>query len=134
MDSEDSDTQSQHLIADLDRRKIEKDTVRTALCNCGYPEWGLKEGELLDKKQVRKEEEKRQHPEQEGEKRQPKAQAVLPYMKGLTERLQRAYRKHNVNLYSKAGFIVRSVVISRKDPLDTEEQCGVIYKCECDVC
>ena len=37
-----------------------------------------------------------------------------------------------MNLYSKAGFTVGSVVVHPKDPLDMEEQCGVI--CRCDVC
>ena len=38
-----------------------------------------------------------------------------------------------MNLYSKAGFAVRSAVVSPKDPFDTEEECGVIYECELDV-
>ena len=78
--------------------------------------------------------EKSQHPEQEGEKRQPKAHAVLTYMNGLTKRLHRAYRKDNVNLYSKTGFTARNAVVCPKDFLDTEEQCGVNYECESDVC
>ena len=68
------------------------------------------------------------------EKSQPKAHAVLHYMKGLTESLQQAYRKHSVNLYSKAGLIVCCVVFNPEDPLDMEELCGVMYEYECDVC
>ena len=64
---------------------------------------------MFGKKQLRKE--KRKHLEQEGKKRQPKAHVVLSYMKGLTKRLQRAYKKSNVNLYLKTGFIVRNVVV-----------------------
>ena len=50
-----------------------KDEVRMALHNCGYPDWDLKEGRLMGKKQVRKGEEMGQHQGQEGEKRQLKA-------------------------------------------------------------
>ena len=39
-----------------------------------------------------------------------------------------------MNLYSKARFTVRIAVVSPKGPYYTEEQCGVIYECECDVC
>ena len=67
------------LIADVARREIEKDKVTVALRHCGYPECALKEGKLLGKKQLRKEEEKSKHPEQEGEKSEPKARVVLPY-------------------------------------------------------
>ena len=41
---------------------------------------------------------------------------------------------NNVNLYSKAGFTVKRVVVSPKDIMDTDELCGMIYECECDVC
>ena len=55
-------------------------------------------------------------------------------MKGITKRLQRAFRKHDIALYAKAGFTIRNAVVSPKDPLDLGEQCEVIYKCACDVC
>ena len=32
------------LISDAGRREREKDKVRRAVRNCGYPEWALKEG------------------------------------------------------------------------------------------
>ena len=52
-------------------------------------------------------------------------------MKGITERLQRSFKKHDLRLYSKAGFAVSNVLVN---PLDTWEQCGVIYECSCEVC
>ena len=54
-------------------------------------------------------------------------------MKGVTERLQRAFRKHDMFLYAKAGFTIRNVVVSPKDPLDIGERCGVINECASDV-
>ena len=63
-----------------------------------------------------------------------KQYAVLPYTKGVTKRLQRAFRKHSIALYAKEGFTIRNAVVSPKDPLDSGEQCGVIYECACDVC
>ena len=44
------------LIRDEGRMKTEKEKVRVALRNCRYPEWALKEGDQLGKKQKRKEE------------------------------------------------------------------------------
>ena len=38
---------------------IEKEKVRVALRHCGYPEWALKEGEQLGKRQKRRDEEKK---------------------------------------------------------------------------
>ena len=92
------------LIKDEARVKIEKEKVRVALRNCGYPDWTLKEGEQLGKRKKRREEDMQ---EQDGEIRleEPKkAFEVLPYMKGVTARLQRAYKQHNIQLICKARY------------------------------
>ena len=60
--------------------------------------------------------------------------AVLPYIKGVSERLARVFRKRNINLYSKAGRTIRNLVVGPKDPLETQEQCGVIYEFGCESC
>ena len=57
-----------------------------------------------------------------GEEKSTQAHAVA--LKAITERLQRTYMKNNMNLYSKAGFTVRSVVVSPKDSLYTGKQFG----------
>ena len=46
---------------------------------------------------------------------------VLPYMKGVTVRLQRAYKQHSIQFFCKAGYVIRNAVVCLKDPLDTEE-------------
>ena len=119
------------LIKDEDLRKIEKDKIKNALRVCGYPEWALKEGELRGKKQASKAEDRADHPVSS---EKPKGYAVLPYVKGLSERLQRVFRKHNMSLYSKAGFTIKNALVRPKDPLDPDEQCGVVYECHCEVC
>ena len=63
-----------------------------------------------------------------------KAFVVLPYMKGVTERLKRAYKQNNIQLFCKAGYTIQNVVVHPKDPLDTGEKCGVIYECKCEEC
>jgi len=117
------------LIKDEHFRRIEKEKVKVALRRCGYPEWALKEGDIQSKKK----DQNKEGNDQENETR-PKGIAVLPYMKGVSERLQRAYRKHGISMYSKAGYTVRNAVVRPKDPLDNDEQCGVIYECGCDNC
>ena len=59
---------------------------------------------------------------------------MVPYVRGVTERLQRVFKKHGISLYPKAGYTIRNAVVRPKDPLDTAEQCGVVYQCECEVC
>ena len=91
----------------------------------------MKEGEQLGK---RREEEV---DGQDGKNRleKPKqAFVVLPYMKGVTERLQRAYEKDNSQLVCKAGYPIRNAVVCPNDPLDMEGKCGVIYECKSEEC
>ncbi|KAI8477848.1 Cartilage matrix protein [Branchiostoma belcheri] len=66
--------------------------------------------------------------------RHPASYAVLPYIKGVTERLKRAYAKHNVSLFSKPGYTLRNALVSPKDPLLPSEKCGTVYKISCEMC
>ena len=105
--------------------------MKEALRHCGYPEWALKEGEERSKRQKLREE-LRKGKDQEIEK--PKGYAVVPYVRGVTERLKRVFKKHGIILYPKAGYTIKNAVVRPKDPLDTGEQCGVVYQCSCEVC
>ena len=55
-------------------------------------------------------------------------------MKGVMERLQRAYQKHNIQLFYKARYTIRNVVACSKDPQGPEEKCGMVYECKCEEC
>ena len=55
-------------------------------------------------------------------------------MKVITKRLQRAFRKYDIAQYAKAGFTIKSAVVSPKDHLDLGDQCEIIYECACDIC
>ena len=114
-------SQEQDLIS-------EKDKVRDALRTCGYPEWALKEGEQLGQKKVRN------NSDAGSSKPKPKGFVVLPYMKGVTERLKRTYGKHDIKLFSKPGYTLRNALVRPKDLLRMEEKCRTVYKLECDIC
>ena len=107
---------------------MEKEKIRTALRNCGYPEWALKEGEQRGKK--RDTERKEENTETE----KSVGYAVLPYVKGLSERLQRIFKKHKISLHHKAGHTLRQELVRPKDKLEIHEKCGVVYETECGQC
>ena len=95
--------------------------ITAALRKCGYLERALKEGEQLGKKQKRREEEMKGQGGKEGQGEPKKAFVVLSYVKGVMERLQRAYKQHNIQLFCKAGYTIRNAVVCLKDPLDPEK-------------
>ena len=55
-------------------------------------------------------------------------------MTGFTERLQRVYKQHNIQLFCKARYTIHNTVVHPKGPLDPEDKCGVIYECKCEEC
>ena len=75
----------------------------------------LKDGEWRGKRELRKEKEKQKGIDQI-EDGKSKQNAVLPYMKGVAERLKRAFIKHGIDLYGKAGFTIRNAVTMAKVP------------------
>ena len=114
------------LIAHEERRKIEKEKVKAPLEICAYLKRTLKGGKQRGKRQFRKDEEKQRGRDQI-EDGKSKQYAVVPYMKGVTERIQRAFRKQGFALCAKAGYTIRNAVVSPRDQLDNGKQCVVIY-------
>ena len=95
---------TERLIKDKGRMKREKEKVRVALTNCGYPEWALKEEQQLGKRQKMMEEEMKGQGGKDRQEEPMKGFVVLLYMKGVTVRMQRAYRQHNIQLFCKARY------------------------------
>ena len=50
-------------------------------------------------------------------------------MKGVMERLQRAYQIHNIQLFCKARYTIRKIRCCTQ-----RKNCVVVYECKCDEC
>ena len=117
------------IIQDPVLLEKEINKIKEDLTHCGYPKWALKEGLSVSRRErtVNQNTNGTDKPKRSG-------YVVLPYMKGTTERLKRAYAKHNISLFSKPGYTLRNALVRPKDPLEKEEKCGVVYKIDCGVC
>ena len=58
----------------------------------------------------------------------------LPYVKGLSEQLNRTFKQYGVNTYHKPVNTLRSMLVKPKDKDDITQKCNVIYQLACSDC
>ena len=66
-----------------------------------------------------------------GKKQYPIA---IPYVKGLSEKLQRIFKNHGMPVYHKPWNTIKQSLVNPKDKLDTMKKCGTIYEITCGGC
>ena len=62
---------------------------------------------------------------------QHKGYAILPYIKGLTEPLQRTLSKHDIKVFGKPLKTLQREFPSLKDKPNMDEQTNIVYKIPC---
>ena len=115
------------IVTREDDKNIEKDKIRKALHRCGYPDWTIKRGESLLKRQ-------KNNPKQnEKEKGKKKGFVVVPYIKGLGEKIKRVLNQYGVSTAFKPCRTIKQELVAPKDKIPKEQKTGVVYhiKCEC---
>ena len=53
---------------------------------------------------------------------------VFSYIKRVTEKLQRVYKKHNIATSVKPLRTIRNILVLPKDKIDKEKKSGVVYR------
>jgi hypothetical protein len=59
---------------------------------------------------------------------------ALPYVRGLSEKLQRVFKKHGLSVYHKPWNTLRQSLVNPKDKLDKMNRCGTVYHIKCGEC
>ncbi|XP_074606463.1 uncharacterized protein LOC141859518 [Acropora palmata] len=60
--------------------------------------------------------------------------ASVPYIKGTSERLQRAFKSHEITLINKPFNSLRSQLVRVKDKRENLKKCGTVYHIHCEQC
>ena len=58
----------------------------------------------------------------------------IPYVKGLSEQLQRLFKKKNINIYHQPWNTLRQKLVHPKDKVDISRKCDVVYQINCSDC
>ena len=63
-----------------------------------------------------------------------KGLVVLPYVKNVTDTIQRMLKKHNIASAVRPHTTMRKILVHPKDQIKKEHKCGVIYEVPCKNC
>ena len=114
------------LVTDEEDKKEEIKHVKQALAANGYQQWSFK---LPPKKR-----EKEILTAQTTDRPKNNTPIAIPYIKDLSDNIQRIFRSHNIPAYHKPFNTIRSLLVKPKDKTPKESQCGLIYHINCHDC
>ena len=105
------------LVTKEEDKKEEESFLEDAFGACGYPDWVTKR-----KRKENKEKEKHQYA----------GRVSMPYTKGLSERISREMKKHNISVIHKPTATLKNILCSKaKDRLDPMDKPGALYHIKC---
>ena len=119
------------ITTDPGDRAAEERHIRQALAACQYPPWAIQKGALQVKEKEKQRTKRKKQTTQTSENR---GMVTLPYIRGVTERIQRTMRKHNIQTPIKPHTKLRQLLVHPKDKIDQQNKCNVIYEIPCRSC
>ncbi len=109
------------LVSNPSDKQREVEHVKKALMANGYLPWAL---EVPPKE--------KQPQNKNNDPPKPKRYPVgLPYVPGLSDKLYRVFKSHDMPAYHKPSNTLRSLLVKPKDVSDKMKQCGLVYRIEC---
>ena len=101
-------------------------------CN-GYPEWILRDLKEENNSDSEKEvETSGETVETSMKEKLKKIPVVIPYVKGFSENMKRAFGKCGIPTYFKPTNTLRQLLVKPKDPVSKENVVGPVYKIKCE--
>ncbi|XP_066289701.1 uncharacterized protein [Branchiostoma lanceolatum] len=115
------------VVTEETDRQLEMEHIKQALSRCGYPDWTFKKVEHQTNKTKQKKDRKK------GEETS-KGRVTLPYIQGITEPLERIFRKHNIATAVRPKTTLRNLLVHPKDKLQDSVKTDCVYKIPCMSC
>ncbi|XP_035672164.1 uncharacterized protein LOC118413102 [Branchiostoma floridae] len=108
-------------------KEQETQHVKRALTRCGYPQWAFNKVEQQKKRPKQKELSTKQQEKSKG-------MVIIPYVKGVTEPLERVFRKHGIVTAVKPKTTLRSLLVHPKDKQEDLAKTDCVYRIPCQSC
>ncbi|XP_072039396.1 uncharacterized protein [Amphiura filiformis] len=121
------------IVTEDEDKKEEESRIEKAVTNCGYPKWAFDKAkqQVEGKAELVKSKGEQKNTTQETE---TKGMVVIPYVEGLSEKLQRIFRKHKISVAMKPHNTLKRLLVHPKDKVDTIKTSGVVYEIGCKGC
>mgnify|MGYP005697477225 CR=1 FL=1 len=122
-------SRSDEIVTNEEDRKSEEAHVKKVLKTCKYPDWAIERirTQLNDKKKgITQPKPLPDKPEQK-----KRGQVTLPYIQGVTERMQRVMKKHGIETPVRPHITLRQILVHPKDKIPDEKKCGLVYRISC---
>lgn len=117
------------VVTEPEDKKTEEKNISAALKQCGYPSWTIKEVMKNRNNKTSSSTKKRNNTTDK-----KKGQVVIPYIKGLSERIARTLRTHGVTTAFKPHKTIRRLLVHPKDKMKCNDVCGCVYQINCANC
>ena len=122
-------SRSDEIVTNEEDRKVEEAHVKTVLKTCKYPDWAIERvrKQLDDKKQGITQ----PKPSTDKPETKKRGQVTLPYIQGVTERIQRVMKKHGIETPVRPHTTLRKILVHPKDKIPDDKKCGLVYHIDC---
>ena len=110
------------VVTEQEDKDMEEQKIKEALKLCGYPEWTFKQSK--QKKDSKTKSKKK--PETN-----TRRMVVLPYKKGLSQRVQRIFKKHGISTSFKPHKTLRNILVHPKDKREVTQTAECVYEIPC---
>ena len=119
----------ENVVTEEADKREEELRIRNALADCGYPKWALDrvKQQMSDKHQQPKTTKKTNETPSRG-------MVVIPYVEGVAEKLNRAFRKHNIFTAMRPTNTLKSILVHPKDKRDLNQISDAVYDIPCKTC
>ncbi|XP_033182429.1 uncharacterized protein LOC117153005 [Anabas testudineus] len=113
---------AQNIPTSIEAQTKEDRHLKTALRTCGYPKWAFNKAAPCSRKRTR---------EQSSESQVQRNNLVIPYMAGVSEKLKRIFRKHNIPVYFTPTNTLRQRLVHHKDRSPKHNMSNIMYVVQC---
>ena len=114
----------ENVVTEDQDKRDEGIKIREAMKDCGYPRWSIDRV----KQQMSEKQSKNTKPKKTKESEAPSnGMLVIPYVEGLSEKLQRVFKKCNISTAMRITYTLKSILVHIKDKKDLSDNSDVVY-------